>query len=445
MKLKSKNIFKKASAMLLIFSAIFGSNYFTKINTNNIDINNLGITENINIGLQSELASISMAKLYSVEDMIYKENNKPIRFDIGNFECIDVIVDENSLFCMTDENKQAIRNAVNDYNKLFEYINPEYKFNYIPYDEYKNENRKNPCIVITSQLKITGTNGQRANAITSKPKSVKNDTEIGLTTNNSYMILSSTGLISLSVDQITNIIKHELAHSLCVGNHSNDPMSIMYTHSSKRTIASSKFSSDVLYTLLSLYYNPLSNPKSLSEIKNYLNYEAELREKEILSAFPESEEFIDDTYINNNLQNNLSKEELNKIYSDLFSKNAINYVNNNNTSLGNSQTLIGKSFTSTSMYGLSTTITFNPDGTYSYTLKQNDKCLSANGTYEIINNHCICTGSFVQINTKTLEFQEYSNIFIYEALSNGSILEGNLKNKFMISQTLSIDESEMQL
>ena len=424
--IKSRNkIFKKAAPLLMAYLVLIGG-VAGQFNTQPVE--RPQIVQRQSTQLVSEFASESMAKLYGVDDLLYKnKDGRLVRFDMHGAPVIDVIVDEHSYGVITPNNIQAINQAIDAYNDLFQKINPEYSFRYISKEAYDKAPTKNPCIFITSQLSIKSNNGV-PHASTMPPVATHKSSEGELSTNNSFIILGSISLGGLSVAEQQAIIQHEIAHSLGVGGHNaEDKNSIMNPYGAYESIASTKFSADVLYALTAMYYNPQTNPISMIDLNKYITQENNLRNKEIWKLFP-SQEMID--------QKN----------SSAFSENLAGIIDTQGTTILNANDLVGKEFSSTNSYGVTTTIRLTDNNTYYFSSTYEGKSITTTGRYRINNNQCVLEGKVAMFDeaTKKLYISNIDETRI-QYLANGSIVWGQKSTGFSIHTDFNEVDNSMSM
>lgn len=442
-KIKVSSVFKKLTALgLTIFLTTTGGTFFAKNHSQNILSNDQPATESNNPATESnnpveenlKLAPSSsvetLAKMYDVEDILAKDGDEYVRFECVKGEPINVIVDENSPFCMTDANIQAIKNTVDDFNELFSYINPDYTFRYISKNDYEKNPDDNPCVFISSQLSINSVSGL-ARAVTSPPTPEDSKYGNGRVSRYATMFLSSTALIKFDVEQITSIVKHEFAHALCTVGHKDDKFSIMNPVGRDASVASSEFSADAMYAMLAMYYNRETNPHSIQEILSYIRETDAIRNSEIVNAGFSRED-------------NKDKEEIveQDTILNLYISKLNNYAENNNVEIGEANNAVGNLYTSVSAYGQITAILLNPNGTYSIKIVNADGTkFDCQGSYKIENNVIVCDGEYVSVvdGERTIVDER---LFI-SVLSDNSIAMGTASGNGVITTTLSQTEMGM--
>ena len=225
------------------------------------------------VKLSSQAQVNVLAKKYDVENLLTTDNNgNYVRFEAMQGKPIDVIVDEHSYWSTTDANLQGVKIAVNELNKLFVVINPDMQFRYISREDYEKNVTNNPCIFVTSELKIASSNGT-ARAITSPMKSSNIHTSPygnSVVVDNAKTILSSTGMINLNAEAQGSIILHEFFHALGFEGHVDEQNSIMNPYGKDAAILSYKPSADAMYAMMSLYYNPQVNTNSIEDVNKYI-------------------------------------------------------------------------------------------------------------------------------------------------------------------------------
>ena len=425
--LKSHKIVRKIAPVVLASLIVLGGISYGHGRASETE--NLRTTQSQSTQLVSEFGCESMAKLYGVDDLLFKnEDGRIVRFDMQGASQIDVIVDEESFNIMTEENIQAINIAINNYNELFQQINPEYSFRYIPKEVYDKSPTTNPCIFITTQLRINSPNGI-PHASTMPPQALEKESDFGLRTNNSFMYLSTTSLVNLTVSEQAAIIQHEIAHALGVGGHElEDNNSIMSAYGVDESIASTKFSSDVLYALTAMYYNPKTNSKSMKDIEKYIKAQEDMRNNEIEMKFPRKP----------------TQQEQDKINSSTFSQHVSSTIDVEN--ILNANGLIGKEFASTNSYGVATTIHLTENNVYYFSSTYNGRSIRTTGSYRFDNNQCILEGKIVLFDeaTHSLSISNIDEIRI-QYLSDNSIVWGAKSSGFELNTNYNIIDNSMEM
>jgi len=366
------------------------------------------------ISLSSNESVSALANMYGVTDYLCRseEDNSFVRFEPQPNTPINVIVDEDSVWCMTEENIQAIKNSIDMYNDFFKKINPNYKFRYISKKDfdtnYKDTQGDHPFIFISSLLRLPHECGT-ARAVTSAMKPVESKQGNGQVSTNATMLLSSTDLSRLTVPEITTVVNHEMAHALGFEEHVDNESSVMNNVLSGDPIRSNIFSADMSYALASLYYNKETSPYSLQEINEYIENMDAQRKMEI-------------------------KQSIEDEKTNAFTKHLNNFISNKNISIINPNSIIGKKFTYTSMYGQITTIELSQDGTYLITITQDKNTITAKGSYYYDGNIIICDGDTIQlVNGKLTKVKDPTLI---SAFSDGTIAISNYSKNGTISTVL---------
>lgn len=443
--LKSNKVVKivtGVSLSLLLCSSIFCPKVqeFLTAKSNSQIVNQ----EKSAVELPANDAVLYNAEKFNLTDYLARdEQGNFIRFEAMKGVPIDVIVDEKSAWCMTDNVIQSIKNTIDAYNKVFSYINPDYQFRYITKAEYDKNQTNNPFIFITTNLSIKTNNGM-ARAVTSPATPETSKYNNGSIDSSSTIIISSTGTVKLTVKEIQNVVQHEISHALGFKEHSEDVYSIMNPTSNNETIQSNYFSKDVLYTLFSFYYNPYTNPHDLSEILNFIDFQDEKRHEEIdkyiNATYPQPQEEKQEatqktTQKTTQEDKKETKQELEKNNFDKYYENLKQFLKNNNLKLDNANYIVGKSFSYTNKYGQTMNFTFNED--YSYTIevyKTNDS-IKLNGRYEIQNNTIICNGEYFTV--KDFKYEKTTGeTSCLSLLSNGECVFATSSNNLMIETIL---------
>lgn len=380
------------------------------------------------VELTSNSEANSLAQKLGVFDLMSKNDTEDIvRFEALQGKPIDIIVDENSMWSMTDNVKSAIKLAINQYNELFSYINPDYSFRYISKEEYEKNPTSDPFIFITTNLRIT-TNGGTARAVTSPADSITSNFNNGAIDSSSTIIISSTGTVHMTPEQIANVIIHEMAHALGFEKHVENKDSIMHPKSDGATIATNYFSEDVLKVLLSSYYNPETNPKTFSEIMDYCKKHINNRNLELKKYYETKKVEVNKDQIES--QESIEEQNLKKYISSVK-----DYAEKNKLSAGNINKIIGKTYTETTIYGQTKTLIFFEDGTYSLEISDNERYLKCTGTYEIINNTAVLKGEYYIV--ENMKYVPIQDTIYVSHLSNGGCLLSSVTNNFSIVSTYS--------
>lgn len=379
-KFSSKKTLKPAKGLFLASAIVFSG----------VLANNLNFNEAVQLSNSDN--AMALAEQLEVCDLISQDNNF-VRFEALKNKPINVVVDEKSYSIITETNIKAIKDSIENYNKLFSYINPEYSFKYISAQKF-NKNNTDPIIYITSNLSINTKNGQ-ARATTTKPQGKQSKYGNGLVDSNATIVINSVAMSELSQSQQQAVIMHEIGHALGINEHSNDLHSIMNAYSTNRAIASMHFSKDIMHGLVSLYYNANTNPHTFSDIQNYIENIDKTRKNEI--------------NLNFNLQDDYTK------YLNAF-------LSEKNLTLNPSQSMLGKTFTFTNIYNQTTTIVFNTDNTYTLTIERPTQKITCNGNFVVKDFVLVLSGENYSTNNGNL--CKIQDIIYVSALSDGSIIYG---------------------
>ncbi len=383
------------------------------------------IMEKMGVELTLGADAKKFAEKLGVLDMLAQDDNDNIiRFEALQNKPIDIIVDENSMWEMTENVKNGIKLAISQYNELFSYINPDYSFRYISKDEYDQNSTSDPFIFVTTNLRINVNSGS-ARAVTSPAESTTSSYNNGAVDSSSTIIISSTGTITLTTKEIANVVMHEMAHALGIKEHSENKESMMHFSSDGVTLASNYFSEDLLKAMVSCYYNPQTNPKSKAEITNYINNHIANRNTEVQEYYTVQEEATQqadmETYINN----------------------ITTYADRNDLRAGNIKDMIGSSYSASSIYGQKTTFSFNEDGTYTLEISSEGRCLQCKGQYEIVNNTAVLKGQYY--NVENMQYVHVEDTIYFSVFSDGNCAygtkSGNLAIKNVLSKVLENDYS----
>lgn len=386
------------------------------------------------VSLTSNTEAKSLAEKLGIVDMLSKDGDgNIIRFEALQGKPIDIIVDEDSLWEMTDSVKSAIKLAINQYNELFSYINPEYSFRYISKSEYDKNPTSDPFIFVTTLLRIN-TNGGIARAVTSPQTAESSNFNNGSIDSSSTIVISSTGTISLTEKEIANVIIHEIAHALGFENHSYNKDSIMHSSSSGSTLASNYFSEDVLYALLSCYYNSETNTKQFSEIANYISMHVDNRKSEISEYYKNLD--TNQKYKDQEINNQLSQQQIEEQNYQKFIDNVKKYASNNNLKAGNINEIVGNTYIETSIYGQTKTLHFNQDGSYTLEISDDTRYLKCTGNYEIKNNTAVLKGEYFKV--ENMKYVPIEDIIYFAISSNGDGISATLSNNLTISSVYTL-------
>lgn len=459
-KLKTNKIVKIALlsslSALIVSSGLFYGTIFTRHLNNHYDnANNLSQSTIEGVSLSSNELATSIAEIKGVDKDLAKAENSFIRFEALKDVPIDVVVDENSVWCMTDNVKQAIKNSVDQYNELFSYINPDYQFRYISKNEYEQNLTNNPFIFVTTNLSIK-TNGGNARAVTSPPDAKQSQYGNGFIDNDAVVIISSTATVNLTVEQIQNIVSHEFAHALGIVNHSPNLDSMMNSVGSGLCIQSVDFSKDVLNSMLALYYNSATNPNSYDDILNYINTTVERRENKLVDYIIKTdssesfknlnnkeilEAYLNDTKTNTKHQteNNQdiaikTEEEIKQENLNLYYLNLKQYVQTNNLKISNPNNLVDTTFFSTSIYGQTREITLNSNNTYMLKVYDDSRSIICSGTYTIDKGAIVCDGEFFEVVDGN--YQAINDTIYISLLSNGECVYSTKTHNCIIIDSL---------
>ena len=407
-------------ALALGTGIFFSSNeIINRIDTLDTDTG-IEMVEKSGVDLTSNSDAKKLAENLGVLDMLAQDDNgNIIRFEALQNKPIDIIVDENSMGEMTENVKDGIRLAINQYNELFSYINPEYSFRYVSKGQYDKNPSSDPFIFITTNLRINA-NGGYARAVTSPAEPEVSSYNNGMVDSSSIIIISSTGTINLTNKEIANVVMHEMAHALGIKEHSMNKESMMHSSSDGVTIASNYFSEDLLNAMLSCYYNHKTNSKSNEEITDYINNHIVNRNAEIQSYY------------------NIQQEAIEQSDMKTYINNIKNYASKNGLSAGNIKNIIGASYSSTNVYGQTTTFSFNEDGTYILEISSEGKFLQCKGQYEIVNNVAVLKGQYYKV--KNNQYVHNEDTIYLSVFSDGncaySTKSGNLLIKDVLSRVL---------
>lgn len=330
-----------------------------------------------------------------------KEAVKLSKKDMARFEAvkgvpIDVVVDENSQWGMIEKVQQAIKNTIEQYNEMFSYINPDYQLRYISRDEYEKRITDNPFILVTTELRIQ-TQAGSARAVTSPPKPTESRYGNGSTYSNSIVVISSTGTVNLTEEEIQNVIAHEFGHVFGILEHSEDASSMMADTSSGVTISSKEFSLDMLTSFKDMYYNSKTNTIPESEIDSYISSVSSLR-KQQLSEFNKAEGSAQEVY----------KEKLK------------GYAKEKGLTLISAEEMVGMEYSTTSIYGQTRTITFNEDGTYLLQVYDEDRSIECKGIYIVKDNLIICSGENFAVD-KNFNYVKIQDKLFFSATESGCV------------------------
>ena len=389
----------KASGMLLVsaFSVFFGVKLLKQNNQQAVQ-------------LAEESSVRELAKEFGTLDFITK-NNQIVRFEVFEKKNIKVVVDDNSKY-ISKQNIQAIQQSIQDYNNLFKFINPDYVFEYVSAKDLKKSQENDPFIYITANYFVEE-NKSLANAKTTAPEGKQSNYNNGLVDSHATIILSFMSMSNLNLEQQQAIISHEIAHALAFQGHNNEFTSIMNVGDSKNTIKSAILSQDVMFSLLSLYYNSLTNPNELGQIVEYINSVASQREKEISYGYK-----ID--YANN----------LNK------------YIKSKKTKIADSKNLENSTYSYTNMYNQTTILTFK-NNTYTLTIKRPNQTIECKGVYVNDGETIVCIGENYTTNGNKLEKVPMDILYV-SALTNGDCVFGRASKNCILETTLHKNTLENQ-
>lgn len=418
--LKSKkgvSVLAGSLAALALASGIFMGSQSNMMQTNTAQTENVEVSV---VSLTSNSEAKALAEDLGVLDFIAKdENGDIIRFEAMQDKPIDIVVDENSMWAMIDSVKDGIRLAIDQYNELFAYINPEYSFRYISKEEYEKNPTSDPFIFITTLLKINTTNGY-AYAVTSPAESAESVYGNGPIDSSSTIVISSTATVHLTVEQIANIVAHEMSHALGFEKHSENKDSIMYKSSTGAAISSNYFSEDLLNTILACYYNPKTNVIPYSEIKDYLNKQASNRNKELEEYYKNNKDLI---------VGETQKETIEK-YRD----NIRTFALQNNLKAGNIDYIIGSSYSKTNLYGQNITFYFNEDGTYVLEVSDDKRNIKCTGHYEIVDNTAVLKGEYYKV--EDMKYVAVKDTIYFSVFDNGDSAYATESNNLTILSVL---------
>ena len=421
--LKSKKVIRILAGSLAGLCLVSGVFFIKDKQTENTLIQQENV-ELSAVSLNPNSEAKALAQKLSVLDMLSKdENGNLVRFEALEGKPIDIIVDENSMWEMTNSVKSAINLAIGHYNELFSYINPEYSFRYISKAEYDKNPTSNPFIFITTNLRIKTVNGT-ARAVTSPASPELSNFNNGPIDSSATIIVSSTGTISLTEKQISNVIMHEIAHALGFEKHVDNKESIMHSSSDGSTIASNYFSEDILYALLSCYYNSQTNPKQFAEIADYINMHVDNRKSELAKYYETVKQ-------EEKLNEQQSQQELEEQNLQKYIINIKNYAKQNNLKSGDITEIVGNTYSETSVYGQTKTFHFNEDGTYSLEISDSTRYLKCSGSYEIINNTAVLKGEYYKV--ENMQYAPIQDTIYFSILSDGLAVSSTLSNNLVIS------------
>ena len=336
--------------------------------------------------------------------------------DVARFEAykgvpIDIIVDEGSVNCMTEAVKNAIKRVIEQYNEMFSYINPDYQLRYVSKNEYERNKTNNPLVFITTHLSIKTSAGY-ARAVTSPPEPTISRYGNGEVYSSATVIISSTGTVKLTEDELQNVIAHEFGHVFGILEHSEDRMSMMSDTSKGVTISSKEFSLDMLTAFKKMYYNPQTNSKSESEIDEYIAKVSSLRQQQV-------EEYVSDSQGSSSYE---GKDSLTNFNSSLAS-----FLENKGCKRVAATQLVGGEYTATSMYGQTRTIIFNEDGTYVLQVSDSDRLIECKGRYKIQGNVAVCEGEYFSVD-ENFNYVKTQDKLYFAATEDGCVYGTESRN-----------------
>ena len=429
---KTVSLLAGALAALCFSTGLF---FIDQIENNQIAIESV-VSSSVDLS-SSTYAKAHAQKLGVLDVMAKDANGDIIRFEALQGKPIDIIVDENSMWSMTDNVKSAIKLAIAQYNELFSYINPDYSFRYISKEEYEKNTTSDPFMYITTNLRIN-TKGGTARAVTSPADAVTSKFDNGAVDSSSTIIISSTGTIHMTAEQIANVIIHEMAHALGFEKHVENKDSIMHPTSDGATIASNYFSEDILKVLLSSYYNPQTNPKPFSEIMDYCKNHINNRNLELQKYYETKNVEInkEQTETKESLEEQTEAKESKEVQNlNKYISSVKDYAKKNKLSAGKINNIVGKTYIETTIYGQTKTLSFFEDGTYTLEIADAERYLKCTGIYEIINNTAVLKGEYYTV--ENMKYVPIQDTIYVSPLSNGGCLLSSVTNNFVVVSTYS--------
>ena len=234
------------------------------------------------VPLSSNEEMDTLINLSGIRDLLHIINSQYVRFEAMQNTPIYIVVDENKC-ADTVKDINSIKNAISNFNEIFAEINPDYSFEYVSEDTFNNiENSDNlPNIQITFANRIHNKHGEELSGIITNLDGTPSEYDNGLIDRNNKIILSKNILEKHNTKGCAAIIMHELSHALGVTGNSDDYYSILNPNHLNTDNISTTPSSDLLLSLVSLYYNPQTSEKTYVELLNYINACQNLRVQEI--------------------------------------------------------------------------------------------------------------------------------------------------------------------
>lgn len=447
LKQTGKKIFVKASVGVLALLIAGGAMY--SAHAKNVE------TERQTVRLSSQESVDALARKYGVEDMLAHDEDGYIRFEIAPNTPINVIVDQGAGTLTSTTNEEAIKLAIGNLNEAFAYINPNYSFRYITRNDFEKLINKdpdiaqNPCIFVTTQLRIERENGTAVATTHPLIGPAESRYGNGTVSHSSRITLNALSMSDMSLEEQSAAVIHELFHALGIITHfaHEDAIgnpSIMSKYATKDSLLSDEASLDALICMCSLYYNSENNPHTLAEVMEYLTAIAIGRKQEIA----ENKKLRDLPTYHYITNGEYSPEKYNyalnyNYYAHRFDENLKDYAEGNKLKVLTPNLLIGTSYSSTSIYGQTKTITLNPDNTYTLHITNSEIDITLKGTYVIEGNFITCTGDNMILVDDHMHIG-LDNICL-ALMSNGKVVMGSTSGTLNISSTLTYHQPEQEM